>query len=963
MCLVEREHELSALSDMLTKCGRGSGGAALITGGIGCGKTALLTELGRRAAEDGFLVLGAVGSWAERRSRGGVLGQVFRQAEIRPGDGDALTGLLDRLNGPPADPDGTAPGLGPRPLDAGTAAALHRLCAEVARIAERTPLLLCVDDVQFTDPLSAHWLLLLSRRLPAARIVLVMTECTLSRPAHPGLHAELLRQPGYHRLPLRRLSRQGVTALLSEVLGADTARTLAADCHAVSGGNPLFVRALAADSGHRADDPGAAAPELVVADGYRDAVAGCLHRGLPTLLRLAQALAVLDEGTPGGRGDGPHPVGRLAEVDAATLRRGMHALDSAGLLDGGRLRHPVARAAALDSLTGPERSALHRRAAELLYEEGAPATAIARHLLAVGPFAGPGPLPWAVALLREAAERQLAANRPAEAQACLEAALRACDDDAERLRLKALLAGTAWVLNPSVSARHLGELAGALRDGRLPDRHALMLAKYLMWHGCFDEAADAVERIGRSGAEHDPVTAAEARATRELLSATYPALVPRTAGPEGAGGPRLVRPARSERPRGPAPGDPRARGAAALSRVLRHGPDQDAVAAAEAAMRAMLLGKNTHEWLTCAVSALLFADRITAAADWCDHWLEEARNRRVPLWVAEFSSLRAGIALRQGEPVRARELAETALTRLSAESWGVCVGGPLANLIQAATDVGDHQAAAGYLDIPVPPGTFRSRFGLYYLYARGNYYLETAQPHAALDDFTTCATLMRQWGFDQPALIPWRSGAARAQRALGDTAQAYALAREQLVRAGEEQSRTRGISLRTLAAASRPAQRTALLTKAVAVLEASGDRLQLAGALADLGEAQARAGHPARARALVERAADLAERSGALPLAAELRTAPAAASGPPAWGRFPAVSPGPGADAAARLLTAAERRVAELAARGHTNRQISERLGITVSTVEQHLTRIFRKLGVRTRAELSMPDTHRAAAG
>ncbi|WP_329793983.1 helix-turn-helix transcriptional regulator [Lentzea sp. DG1S-22] len=45
-------------------------------------------------------------------------------------------------------------------------------------------------------------------------------------------------------------------------------------------------------------------------------------------------------------------------------------------------------------------------------------------------------------------------------------------------------------------------------------------------------------------------------------------------------------------------------------------------------------------------------------------------------------------------------------------------------------------------------------------------------------------------------------------------------------------------------------------------------------------------------------------------------------------------------------------RVAELAAKGHTNREISGLLYITVSTVEQHLTRVYRKLGMRSRADL-----------
>ena len=51
-------------------------------------------------------------------------------------------------------------------------------------------------------------------------------------------------------------------------------------------------------------------------------------------------------------------------------------------------------------------------------------------------------------------------------------------------------------------------------------------------------------------------------------------------------------------------------------------------------------------------------------------------------------------------------------------------------------------------------------------------------------------------------------------------------------------------------------------------------------------------------------------------------------------------------------LSDAEQRVAMLAAYGYTNGQIARKLYITVSTVEQHLTRVYRKLGVTGRAEL-----------
>nr|ACJ60944.1 VEG2 [uncultured soil bacterium] len=61
-----------------------------------------------------------------------------------------------------------------------------------------------------------------------------------------------------------------------------------------------------------------------------------------------------------------------------------------------------------------------------------------------------------------------------------------------------------------------------------------------------------------------------------------------------------------------------------------------------------------------------------------------------------------------------------------------------------------------------------------------------------------------------------------------------------------------------------------------------------------------------------------------------------------------AVSNGP----AQPPLTRAELRVAALAAEGCVNREIAERLYITPSTVEQHLTRVFKKLGITGRDSL-----------
>ncbi|MGW3401134.1 AAA family ATPase [Streptomyces zhihengii] len=902
MRLIGRDRELTELTDLLHACARGDGGGvAMIGGAMGCGKTELLTAVKGAARDEGFTVLDAVGSWPERLSPGSVLQQLLRSAGA-PGPAAAL---LDRLRGTC---DDVAAGAGDTPLtlDADTTDVLHGLCAEVLRSAQDAPVLLCVDDVQFTDYLTLHWLFHLIRQLRGARVVLALTECPLSRPAHPQLHAELLRQPRYRSVSLGPLSLTDTTALLAQHRGAPPDPVFAERCHRVSGGNPLLVRALLEDS-RQASDPGT----VVVGDTYGDTLLSCLHRGRPALLRLARALAALD-----GDIHAPALLARLTGLEPGTVVRGTRELAAAGFLDGIRLRHPVAAQAVLEGLGAPERATLHRHAALMCYEEGVAATRTARHLRNCD---DDGSLTWALPVLRDAAERHLNGNRVAEAHSCLEAALRLGSDDGERVGLRALLASTAWMLNPSISTPHLGELAIALSDGRLPARHTLMLAKYLLWHGRFDEAVGAVAQLDDTDELSDPGYAAEVRATWKLLSVTYPVVQP----PPPLGS--------------TAAGDPRLLGVTALSKVLARGPDDAAVADAESALRAMRLGKHTQEWLMCAVAALSFADRPEAAARWCDHWLEEARARKVPLWAAEFASLRAGIALRQGDLSHARMLSEAALAQVPADSWGVCIGGPLANLVQAATAAGDFGAAAEYVAQPVPEGMYSSRFGLYYLHARGCYHLETGRPYAALDDFSRCGELMTEWGLDQPTLVPWRSSAARAHLALSDLRSARELAHQQLALAGERPSRARGISLRACAAVAEEGRRGRLLEEAVEILRACGDRFQLAGALGELADEYGACGQAARGLAALKESERLRRECGV------------GRPAPVVHGTAGVAEPD---GAAFALLSWAERRVVALAAHGRTNREIAGALTVTVSTVEQHLTKAFRKLGIRTRKEL-----------
>jgi DNA-binding CsgD family transcriptional regulator len=126
------------------------------------------------------------------------------------------------------------------------------------------------------------------------------------------------------------------------------------------------------------------------------------------------------------------------------------------------------------------------------------------------------------------------------------------------------------------------------------------------------------------------------------------------------------------------------------------------------------------------------------------------------------------------------------------------------------------------------------------------------------------------------------------------------------------------------------------------MLGESGDRFELAQALADLSGTYRALGDSSAARTTVRRAYDAAKACHAEALCRVLRSGDGDPDLP--LRQCPDGTP---------VLSRAERRVAALAIKGNTNREISRKLYITVSTVEQHLTQVYRKLRVHSRAELA----------
>ncbi|GHH00779.1 helix-turn-helix transcriptional regulator [Amycolatopsis oliviviridis] len=862
------------------------GGVVTVRGFVGSGKTVLLNEFARLATGRGVRCV-TVTATPSGTGHWDLLAEVV-----------AATGLRE------ADP-----------------------ASALAELVEQGPLAVLVDDLHRVGAAPAG-LPAAAARLSAAGVLVVLAGDVEVTPSWAATYAELLRLPGFRSIRLPALTPSGVVEVLSGHLDGPGDPELVTEVYAMTAGNPLLVRALV-------EDLLAVEPEerLPVAPGhaFREVVSVCLSRIAPQAAELAECVAVLGDGMD------PAVLATVLGVDEAQLPALVRTLAGIGLFaEGGSAFRSPGLAAAVHSVISATRATdLRVRTASALHSRGADAGEVAALLLE----AGCAPDEWGVTALFDAAGRCLDTGDVDLARRYLRLAAHP-RPGREHLGVDPRAISLGWLLDPVTVPRWLGRAVDAVESGGFTASEAIVLAGQLLWHGWYDEAVPILGWLAVNEDTFAPDDAADVQTLSLHIAITHPGMAGHLAAvdPEQARNDVVTRAS-----------DALLHSMHVLRAVIVNGPNEDLVREALRLLEVCALRRMPLEPCLFALLSLVYADELGSAAHWCDRLLEEAEKRGILSLEATLLGSRAHIALTAGDLPAAETHARRALDVLPAEGWGTAIGGPLSVLVAALVGMGRFEDAAAELGRPVPAAMFRTVWGLRYLRSRGYYYLHTGGFRAALGDFRSIGSLMAEWDLDCPVLLPWRSDAAEVHLQLGEGREVVRLLDEQASLPGGDSGKLRGVEARIRASNTDRGDRSRARTAAVAVehLEAAQDRLELAKALAVLGDAHRASGDGRRARMVTRRALHLATLCRAEPLVSGLTGQ-----------QRPSRGGGTSAEQGLESLSDAERLVAELASWGNTNREIARSLHVTVSTVEQHLTRVYRKLNVSRSdlpADLGLP--------
>ncbi|MFJ9692475.1 LuxR C-terminal-related transcriptional regulator [Kitasatospora sp. NPDC101183] len=757
-------------------------------------------------------------------------------------------------------------------------------------------------------------------------------------PRGPGPAADLLGAvvTSFESTVLRPapLSLRALEKVVAETVGGPDPRAVAESLLEATGGTPMLVRAVIDEAAAGTGRPAGAGADRLTERAPRSLVRWIVRklRSLPEpSLELAQMVAVL------GRATEPLVVEQTTGRGDAGVDEALAALiDAEILVDGPELRfaHPLVRTAVDASTPLVTRGRLHARAARALATTGASPERIAGHLLEAPARADQR----AVRSLLDAAAAATA--RGERGTVCyLRRALREPPADRDLPMVLSQLGAAELPVDHEAAAAHLGE---ALELTSAPDARGAV-ARDLAWAlaagSRFEEAvtvlADAIVELPASDTVADLHDALSwigrlSPGARDLQRQRLAGIRERTT---GTGLPWDLH---------------------GLLDDLWNGTDarRTADSAEQVLRRAGLPGEGGVSWGAALTAswALAACDRLPEAHRALRTVSEESRRRGVHLLHLD-DCLRASVELQLGRVPAAAELVATALE--ASESAGrPTIAQPIAAaaLVESLIELGElERATAELASRELLDAEVDTPVHLPLLRARGRLRLALGQTDAGVADLLRGRRLDAELGPAAGSVGRW-TPLVTALHSSGRVRDAQELGEEELARARAfGAARPLAVVLRTLAATAAPDRALRLLEEAVGLLDGSPAVLERARTLYVHARLLGSTGRTPTAREHLGLAAQLAVECGASSLHGRIREE-LLSLGDPA--RSPARDPRR-RKRSPSVLTPSEERVATLAAEGLSNRDIAQKLFVTVKTVEWHLTQAYRKLDIVSREDLS----------
>jgi DNA-binding CsgD family transcriptional regulator len=903
--VVGREAELAEADSFLGGAGDGFG-VLLLEGEAGIGKSTVWRAARQSAYERGFQVLSCHPSAAEAKDSFAGVADL-----LEPVSEDAFAAL------PPPQREALEIALlrrAPRSGAPGARAVAAGLLTLLRRLAQDGPVVVAIDDIQWLDSPSRRAIAFAARRLESEHVCLLLSARSRGAAADLGLALEDER---LSRLMLGPLSLAALGRIVSARLGRPLARPLLVRIAQASGGNPfhaLEIARLLAEDGL----PDAAASPLPVSDDLRKLTASRIRR-LPAEARHQLLLAAVVSSPDSTSID----VGALEPAEEA----GIVTVDSAGRIE---FAHPLLASAAYGSVPAARRRELHREAADLVDDP----EQRARHMALASDSADAE----VAAELDGAAARAASRGAPEAAAELSDLAAKLTPADEADRRAERLLSGARFQFESGDLAR-AESLANEVLAAAAPDwlrAKTLQLLAHLQGRrNNFAQAQELASQALALAAGDDQLRS-ETQVELAYCLASLGNL-------EGAAEQVDHAAAHAE--------------AAAQDGVLA------SALATQTILHFMAGDGLDEERLT---RALAFDDPLEALLVLRPRYIHGV----LQLWIGDIEGSRATLgALHQETIERGQEalvpmlllyMVQGALWSgdirgagsLAAEAseMAVLLDDPTASAIAlgagALVHAFDGQGELARAEALEALGLFERlqwRPGaIWPMWALGLVELTDGNPGAVDRVLGPLTEQLLGLGGD-PCLFVFLPDEVEALIALGelDRARTYlepfersarALQRVWAIAAAE---RCRGA---LAAAAGEPEEALRSYDLALDAYARAGMPLERARTLLLAGQVQRRQKQRAKARVLLDEALELFERAGAATWAGRTRGELARVGG-----RAPA-----GDD-----LTATERRLAELAASGLSNREIAERAFVSVKTVEAALTRVYRKLGVRSRASLT----------